>query len=120
MKDLVVKDDNGKSICTIAYNNKTDEVDIVINKPINLKVNGNLGTEVNGEFDLTVRGDAKIDTFLSKLFINSYISKYIKDHPDSIEKRKQIDLHNKNYDEWVELNREKMIEFATQYILKKE
>ena len=119
MNDLVVKDEKGTPVCTVAYNVETKNVDIEINSPINLIVNGDVGTVVNGEFDLTVCGDMRVDAFLSKLFVNSYMSKYIKDHPDSIEKRKQVDLHNKNYDEWMKLNKEKMLVFAQEYLFKK-
>lgn len=118
MKDLVIQNEAGNPVCKVSYNEITEVVDIIINKPINLQINGNLGTEINGECDLTVHGDMRIDTFLAKLFINSYISKYIKDHPDAVEKQRQIEDHNKNYEEWMELNKEKMIEFAKEYLFK--
>ncbi len=120
MNDIVMKDDNGTPVCKVSYNINTQAIDVEINKPINLTVNGNVGTEINGEFDLTVHGDMKIDTFLAKLFINSYMSKYIKDHPDAIEKRKQIDIRTRSYEEWMELNEDKMIEFAKSYLFDKE
>lgn len=110
MKDLVIRNEAGNSVCEISYNEVTEVVDIIINKPINLKINGNLGTEINGECDLTVHGDMRIDTYLSKLFLNSYISKYIKDNPDAVEKQKVIKEHNENYNKWLKDNKEKILE----------
>ena len=117
MNDIIMKDDNGLPVCKVSYNIETQAIDVKINKPINLIVNGDIGTEINGEFDLTVCGDMRIDTFLAKLFINSYMSKHIKDHPHAIEKRKEIDIRTKNYEEWMGVNEEKMIEFAKAYLV---
>ena len=115
-KSLVLKDNDGQQACLISYNQQTNEVDIILNNPLNLVINGNVCISVNGDFDLSTFGDMRVDTFLSKLFINSYMSKLIKDRPESIEKRKEIEDHNKNFDEWMEVNREKMIAFAGQYL----
>jgi hypothetical protein len=121
MNDLVIKNDEGNAICKVSYNEITGNIDIVLNRPINLQINGDLGAEINGECDLTVHGDMRIDTFLAKLFINSYISKYIKDNPEAIEQKIKFDKRNKSYNEWMEINRNKMIDHAEKFIqLKKE
>ena len=116
MKDLIIRNDVGNSICKVSYNEVTEVVDIEINKPINLKINGNLGTEIQGECDFTVHGDMRIDTFLAKLFINSYISKYIEDNPIAIEKQKEIKERTSAYNDWVLKNEDKIIENFKRFI----
>lgn len=116
MKDLVIQNEAGNSICKVSYNEVTEVVDIVINKPINLQINGNMATEVKGECDLTVHGDMRIDTFLAKLFINSYISKAIENHPEAISKREEFTQRNDDYDEWLKENKDKIIQKFSAFI----
>ena len=115
-KAIVLKDGNGGKACSIVYNKETDEIDIVLNKPINLSIDGNLGLAINGELDITSFGDIRIDTFLSNLFINSYNSKFIKDRPESIEKRKKAEKLNQEYNDWLKLNKHKLVEITEKYL----
>jgi len=112
---ITLYDDKQSATASITYNQKNNEISIQLKKPLNVKIDGDITIDANSEIDITTRKDMKIDTFLSKLYINSYLSNAIKDLPESIEKREKIRKRIEDYEKWLVDNKDKVLEHAEQF-----
>jgi hypothetical protein len=107
----VIKVDKFKFFVVICENH----LEICFNDNTILSTNGDLGINVNGEFSVTTNNhDLHLDSINSNIHLNSRRSKYIKDLPESIEYREQLDKemrekeramleHHEHFDEYLEM-----------------
>lgn len=87
-KGIIIKHKN-KKLITLTVDG--DELGLTIDSDFKLKIGGNFDVEVDNQVDVTTRGDLNLDTWKSKLNLNSRKAKHIKDLKEAIEFRKEVD-----------------------------
>ena len=78
---------NHQKLLTIRVEN--DQLGLTINRNFKLKIEGEFDVEVDNQVDVTTHGDLNLDTWKSKLHMNSRRSKHIKDLDDAIKFREE-------------------------------
>jgi len=86
-KGIIIKHKN-KKLITLTVDG--DEWGLTIDSDFKLKIGGNFDVEVDNQVDVTTRGDLNLDTWKSKLNLNSRKAKHIKDLKEAIEFRKEV------------------------------
>jgi len=86
-KGIIIKHKN-KKLITLTVDG--DELGLTIDSDFKLKIGGNFDVEVDNQVDVTTRGDLNLDTWKSKLNLNSRKAKHIKDLKEAIEFRKEV------------------------------